>query len=300
MISRGLYAVVSRKLGTESVVDMRRKVMSLQQRLFTIRAGYDGDNEDWILSGSTCEGFRFASSDWDMMYICRSTRAISSFAQSRQNSNTLLMAQCEFTKPGFVLLQLESCCPVPRVRNACVQYGDGYYVSSEKWRENETASQPYYTTHGPCSTHMSGTRELDHAICIKSDRLPESATGFVRRLHKCGWPSVSTLQNIVSDGCLFVAIGAKESFTEPLEWRISFSLAEKKLIHSMNHVQFLCYGLLKIFLKEAIDSNLEIKGLLCSYFLKTALFWVITEGNLRWDIPNFLENFWICFQRLLH
>ena len=108
-----------------------------------------------------------------------------------------------------------------------------------------------------------------------------------------------TIQQIVSDGCLFVAIGAKGSITENLEWRISFSLAEKKLIHSMNHVQFMCYGLLKIFLKEAIDSNVEIKGLLCSYFLKTALFWEITYGHLQWDTKQLLNGFWICFQRIL-
>ena len=30
-----------------------------------------------------------------------------------------------------------------------------------------------------------------------------------------------------------------------LEWRISLSLAEKALVHAMNHHMFLCYGLLK-------------------------------------------------------
>ena len=68
----------------------------------------------------------------------------------------------------------------------------------------------------------------------------------------------------------------------------------------MNHVQFLCYGLLKIFLKEAIDVNTEIKGLMCSYFLKTALFWEISTGSMQWNVSNFLSCFWKCFQLLLH
>ena len=97
-----------------------------------------------------------------------------------------------------------------------------------------------------------------------------------------------------------MAIGAKESPTELMEWRISFPATEKVLIHSMNHIQFLCYGLLKIFLKEAIDVNTEIKGLLCSYFLKTALFWEITTGHAQWNASNFLSCFWKCLQRLLH
>ena len=302
LISRGLYAVVSKKLGTESIVDMRRRVMALQQRLNTAKVRRDEVYEDQILSGSECEGFRFASSDRDWMFLCRNVRIIFSMTQCGyyNKEQNLLMAQCEYTKPGFVLLRMISDCSLARVRHACVQYEDGYYVSSEKWRENHTASRSFLTTHGPCSTTVAGNKEGDFAICIKSDRLPESAYGFVQRLHRAGWPSPSTLKNIVSDGCIFVPIGAKESFIEPLEWRISFSLAEKKLIHSMNHVQFLCYGMLKIFLKEAMDSNTEIKGLLCSYFLKTALFWEIASGYVKWDITNFLRSFWICFQRLLH
>ena len=67
----------------------------------------------------------------------------------------------------------------------------------------------------------------------------------------------------------------------------------------MNHTQFICYGLLKIFLKEAIDTNPEVKGLLCSYFLKTALFWEITTTSNQWNPSTLLFCFWNCFCRLL-
>ena len=68
----------------------------------------------------------------------------------------------------------------------------------------------------------------------------------------------------------------------------------------MNHTQFLCYGLLKIFLKEAIDANSDAKGLLCSYFLKTALFWEITTTSNDWNPSSLLSCIWKCFLRLLH
>ena len=67
----------------------------------------------------------------------------------------------------------------------------------------------------------------------------------------------------------------------------------------MNHTQFLCYGLLKIFLKEAIDVNFEVKGLICSYFLKTSLFWEITTTINCWNPLSLLSCFWNCFCRLL-
>ena len=304
LISRGLYRVLGEKLelGTEKAVDMRRRVMALEQSLRT--ASYTDDNlfEDTILSGSRCEGFRFASSDLDWMLICGGVRVIfSSQTEGQYNDGqTLLMAERNTTKPGFVLLRLLNNSSDARVMQSCVQHGDGYCVASQKWRDNWTSQFSVFTTHGPCSTTFLGTMEGDFAYCFKSDKFPEEAHCFIMRLQRSGWPSTSTLQTIVSRGCHFVAIGAKDSPTELIEWRISFSATEKILIHSMNHVQFLCYGLLKIFLKEAIDVNTEIKGLLCSYVLKTALFWEISTDHVQWNASNFLSCFWKCFQRLLY
>ena len=54
----------------------------------------------------------------------------------------------------------------------------------------------------------------------------------------------------------------------------------------------------KIFLKEAIDVNPDVKGLLCSYFMKTALLWEITKSN-QWAPSSLLSCFWKCYCRLL-
>ncbi|KAK3107411.1 hypothetical protein FSP39_013978 [Pinctada imbricata] len=67
----------------------------------------------------------------------------------------------------------------------------------------------------------------------------------------------------------------------------------------MNYCQFLCYGLLKIFLKEVINTNQSISDLLCSYFLKTAIFWEIITTRSTWSKKDFLARFWDCFRRLI-
>jgi hypothetical protein len=54
-------------------------------------------------------------------------------------------------------------------------------------------------------------------------------------------------------------------------------MAEKQLSHAMNYTQILCYSLLKLSLKNIIDRNDNVKGLLCSYFMKTAVFWLSEE-----------------------
>ena len=121
--------------------------------------------------------------------------------------------------------------------------------------------------HGPCVSGTIESIDFDFAMCLKCDFWPINARDCIKRLHQCGWPSHDTILGIASGGVLFVPIGAKQSYFEDTEWRMSFSLAEKKLIHAMNHTQFLCYAILKLFLKETIETNVEVIGLLCSYFL---------------------------------
>ena len=68
----------------------------------------------------------------------------------------------------------------------------------------------------------------------------------------------------------------------------------------MNHCQFLCYGLLKVFLKEIIDVDPNNPSCLCSYFMKTIMFWVVQcDRSLQWVPCNLLSCFWTCFKVLL-
>ncbi|XP_052721361.1 uncharacterized protein LOC128192602 [Crassostrea angulata] len=69
----------------------------------------------------------------------------------------------------------------------------------------------------------------------------------------------------------------------------------------MNHCQFLTYGLLKIFLKEVVNQQSEdTNKLLCSYHMKTTIFWAIQQNTLPYWCPqNLLASFWICFKLLL-
>jgi hypothetical protein len=40
--------------------------------------------------------------------------------------------------------------------------------------------------------------------------------------------------------------------------------------------------------------------LLCSYFLKTTLFWMIQVGSVEWRPENLLHCFWKCCKYLIH
>nr|XP_022307950.1 uncharacterized protein LOC111113950 [Crassostrea virginica] len=80
-----------------------------------------------------------------------------------------------------------------------------------------------------------------------------------------------------------------------------FYFQEKKLVYSMNHTQFLTYGLLKLFLKEIINNGLnEEEKILCSYYIKTVVYWAIQQNAMfDWCPKTLLEGFWVCFKLLL-
>ena len=248
------------------------------------------------------EGLRLKSSDDDWMCIHRYIKVIpsDSYMAIYDRNTTLLLMENEMTKPGFTLLKLIGESTRPEVIMSTESILNGRYLSCKRWREFHTKHcGDSLFTHGPLCQWYSWSLEFDIACCVQCDIWPTNAHDCIRRLHQCGWPSHDTVLSILKDGVLFVPIGAKQSIFENTEWRMSFSLAEKKLIHAMNHTQFLCYGLLKIFLKEAIDTNTDSKGLLCSYFLKTSLFWEITTAVNHWNPSSMLPCFWKCFNRLL-
>ncbi|XP_062611175.1 uncharacterized protein LOC134273018 [Saccostrea cucullata] len=158
---------------------------------------------------------------------------------------------------------------------------------------------PNSKENGPCGSRVIVGGEYDVAQCFVSDCWPPSASKWIDRCHS--WPPSYVVEDIVRNGCHFVAIGHKLGKHTENEWRISFSLAEQKLVYSMNHCQFLTYGLLKLLLKESINNGLNDEDkLLCSYHMKTVVFWVIQQKTIpHWFPQNLLECFWISFKLIL-
>ena len=296
-ISRGLYATVNDIIGPKEIIEIRRTATQLADDFREIKTEWFGFQLLLLLSGSKAEGYRFQTSDSDYMFVNKNIRVIpsASFSTLYDRNKTLLIMENEMTKSGFSLLRL-----ISNPSNQCiinssrVSFLNGCYISSTLWRELHNEIPILFEnriTHGPCTSDTFGPLEFDIAYCVKSDIWPKNAGDCIRRLHQCSWPTINTIHSIMCDGILFVAIGAKQSVFENVEWRMSFSLAEKKLIYAMNETQFLCYGLLKIFLKEAIDVNVHTKGLLCSFFMKTAVFWEITSSPNNWNPSSLLSCF---------
>ena len=138
---------------------------------------------------------------------------------------------------------------------------------------------------------------IEHFVFV-SDFWPPSASSWTERYHS--WPPSHVVDDITRSGCHFVAIGHKLGKHSNNEWRISFSQAEQKLVYCMNHTQFLSYSLLKYFVKEFNKGLGEEEKLLCSYYMKTAIFWAIQQNTIaHWCPKTILACFWVCFKLLL-
>nr|XP_022307307.1 uncharacterized protein LOC111113367 [Crassostrea virginica] len=288
-------------VGTSVQVAIRRETMDISEMME--RRVADNDVIE-MSSGSRREGFRLEGSDVDYMYWPNDHRVIFDMSQSEHyytENKTLILSESSESPPGFTLLELLTPTTSRNVQSACVPMNDRLYISSSLFRQQTQEHHfPGSIAHGPCeSGELPGGIEYDLACCFACDFWPLSASSWIDRCHS--WPDREVVNEIFRNGCHFVPIGHPLGLHEHEEWRISFSLAEHKLMHSMNHCQFLTYGLLKIFLKEVIDNQWEKNNKpLCSYHMKTVIFWVIQQNAVPlWCPQNLLAGFWVCFKLLL-
>ncbi|XP_061179560.1 uncharacterized protein LOC133188196 [Saccostrea echinata] len=247
-------------------------------------------------SGSRKEGFRFKESDWDTMHWQNNLRVIwNIFQVLSYHEESLFLSDCSYSPPGFTLLQLLTSDVTYPIPPTCIVMNGKLYLSSSKYRGMARfgiKSRPNLFQHGLCNSgNYRGLYDYDDAQCLFSDFWPPSATSWVDRCQS--WPKPRIVHDIVRNGCHCVAIGHKLGNHYDTEWRISFSRAEQILVNSMNHCQFLVYGLLKIYLKEVINNGLDDKDkLLCSYHVKAAVFWMIQTNIMPfWCPENLLECF---------
>ena len=138
---------------------------------------------------------------------------------------------------------------------------------------------------------------VDRVFSIKCPKWPNLAKGWVTRHRNYGWPSRDLIRNIENRGCHFVA---RPEFGT--QWRYSFSLAERTLIHSWTPAQKYAYHILRLVKKNVTskfntnrkDTNEKdcetCEQVFCSYSLKTLMFWECeTKPGGYWRQDNLLE-----------
>ena len=270
-------------------------------------------------TGSKAEGLDLPGSDKDFMIDINDAFNMKVVQSLHQSPATfpycVFFFLCtENTPPGFALLR--STTPVfDYILNGAIQskYGQHYLSSSLMAQTLFPYINQYHSLdvpaiitktarQGPSFEHWTFLNDPEEAgtdmvPSIHCAFWPDSAKEWIKRPRPFGWPMPNDVSSIINFGCHLVAIGHPHSETSSMEWRISFSVAERILVWSFNHIQIQCYALMKIILKEFIKENCTPHNqVLCSYFIKTFLFWKYeTKDKSFWQKKNFRE----CIKYLL-
>ena len=293
------------EFGTQEMIKTRQDYCKLNDCIYSTALPTNR-----YYTGSKAEGLDLPGSDDDYMYEMNSTYHIKVIQSLDENTSispysTFLMST-ENIRLGFALLQHVPPTPLhPVLSRASQDMNGSLHLSSDLYEQHiierfqsyirDTCFNGVITTQrqGP-STETSnppGKEPNDNVECIYCPFWPNEASEWRDRPRHFGWPTPNDLMSIADFGFHLVAVGHPNSETKLMEWRISFSIAERTLVWSFSHVQMQCYALMKIILKQFIKVRCNPQNqILCSYFIKTFLFWKYetTEANF-WREDNLRE-----------
>ncbi|KAK3587380.1 hypothetical protein CHS0354_028753 [Potamilus streckersoni] len=138
---------------------------------------------------------------------------------------------------------------------------------------------------GACEDEL-GIHQLDYVVVLTMADWPNIANSFLFRQRPSGWPTREMIQELKKLGCGFVAAGHEESPMKELEWRVSFSVLEKRLLRELSEAQLRSY----LFFKSMYKLLLLEPKCLTSYMMKNILLWVIETVPLdTWRFDNILQ-----------
>ena len=218
-------------IGTEEDVHIRREVITLYMYALCVSNSCD------YMSGSKGEGFLFSWSDVDVMLSAPSPQiSMGSF-----HPDCAFIATRNGCQPGFC--KLISC-------HAEWDYFSRIWFLYLRQQTNINVNFDL-TNRGPSfSTNYPGGFDRCYALPLH----PDSSNVFLKTFQTKFWNDVKSeiiKDNITVMHC--VPKGPEKGDEDGHQWLISFSVLEQKIVHSLNHVQFCCYGLMKVLIHVVID-----------------------------------------------
>ncbi|XP_060069225.1 uncharacterized protein LOC132549318 [Ylistrum balloti] len=282
-----------------------------------------------FMSGSRAECIQGLDSDTDIIYESTTVKATVSterarLLKDRYLENTLPLKRVQYNYYAIVVMDTMDIHPgytkvkvfdikqntsqtTIDVKSLC--FDDTEYVSSAQtsqyWKDKIAQGHIFpfrgmhtkFQPHGPCIKFQFGgleqIHEIDTLFSLKCD-WPVAADEWLTRRCEHQWPDLKTIEKIQSMGCSLVPIGHADSPEKHLEWRISFNKAERELVWSFNGTQYACIYFMKIFFHAKIRP--KFPDVFPSYFIKTAIFWLIEKSPTDFWKP---ENLHMCLEKLL-
>ena len=266
-----LSSLLDEVVGTDEIVKIRRDFCRISDRM--LLTGVPAQCH-WYYTGSRAEGLDLPGSDNDVMQDINDSifcNVVQTFGDVTETFPYGLYVMCtDNVPPAFALLRRVKFGINPFLSMASQDIEGHTYLSSnllmnifESPQVQDSMNSSYPTVNmkvsrqGPAiegwtqfqDQSESGT---DLVYSIRCQFWTTGAQEWIDRPRYFGWPTAKDISSIVSFGCHLVPVGHPKSTLNIVEWRISFSIAERMLVWSFNHVQMHCYAVMKIILKEFI------------------------------------------------
>ena len=294
------YDNLIRVVGSEMDIRIRQNMFLINDKIFNQL----NTDVTQVSSGSLAEGLDLPGSDIDIMFVFNDVQIIQNVQHMNRSARcTTLLMEDDMEFPGFSRLKViaYSDHKYQCILSECfIETRNGIFLSNISFIRKliEFSNNYKHSVHGPCLSNKD--ESLDMAFCFHLFSWPRQAKQWIYRHRPGQWPPDILIDEIYKYGCILVPIGPKEIDNSELLWRISFSMAEKQLSHAMNYTQILCYALLKLSPRNIIDRNDKVKGLLCSYFMKTAVFWLSEEiPSNAFQLQNLFHCYFLCLDKLI-
>ena len=306
--SRILSQMLDKVVGTPEVIDIRQDFCRIGDGLKSTLNKFNV-----YFTGSKAEGLDLQGSDFDFMFDMNDSLEFKVIQSLDENLNIfpngIFLMDTDNAPPCFALLQHVSQTIEYTLYVACQSVNGFQYISSDLfaqdyfiYRQNNMTEGEIFGRQGPSVEYWNDFEDKsgpgsDNVPSIRCNFWPNEAAEWIHRSRYFEWPTTFDISSIIEFGFHLVPIGHPLSDMKLMEWRFSFSMAERALVWSFNHVQLQCYALMKLILKEFIKVRCNPQNqVLCSYFIKTFLFWKYESTKLNfWRADNLRE----CIRYLL-
>ena len=293
-----LYNIMEDIGASKAVQNMRVVQSSLVELHEMLNAGRQ--NSPLYVVGSAYEGSSTTGliPDLDLILPLEDMPVVEDLPEAVRKGHCLFLVQDLHTPPGYVKLQGVAN-GVPRVRISAANDpsstfvkvdGDNRYVFTIT--NLATGSVRFGEIRGPALTN---SRAVDYIPAVRCRHWPSMASEWLTRRRRKGWPPTDVTTKCKDLGCFFVQVGHPNSDENDLQWRNSFSLAERELVTIFNSVQLKCYILLKVLKKDIISDTIA-ENILTSYHCKTCILFMIENTASSFWVPN---NLLACLQMCL-
>ena len=202
---------------------------------------------------------------------------------TKNDSLCLLSVNTSDCYPGFTRLQLKGQNSTGQP-NIFKEINGKMYVVGEKLRtylleEEVQIFAGSISEHGPSLTSAGAVKDLnldmDFVASVKCEGWPLQVRDFLKRMQKMG------IEEEKLPSCLLVPVAHPQSDKPNIEFRMSFSLIEKYLIQRWSAEQLDCYLMCKVLCNRHAKTVQENQKGICSYFVKTAMFWMIERNSMK-------------------